>query len=63
MAMNLWEDPVAHEVRKLRAEIAELREFIEDTICQCYDDYGNRRHKTCDRCRLLGREEDETRPT
>lgn len=59
MAMNLWADPVAQEIRMLRKEIAELREFIEDTICQCYDDYGNRRPKICDRCRLLGREEDE----
>lgn len=38
----------------LLEENEKLRAFVEDSFCECYDEYGLKRPQTCDRCKLLG---------
>jgi hypothetical protein len=59
MALALWADPYKSRIRQLQAEVAALREFVEDSFCECFDEYGQLKARTCDRCQILGRKEDE----
>ena len=42
------------ENAKLRAENQKLRAFVEDSYCDCEDEYGDKRPYQCERCNLLG---------
>lgn len=44
------------EIKRLQVENEKLREFVADQLCDCYDEYGEKRPQMCDRCKLLGRE-------
>jgi hypothetical protein len=44
----------AIEVERLRAENAKLRAFVEDSYCDCEDEYGDEPPYQCERCNLLG---------
>uniref|UniRef100_A0A6M3II16 Uncharacterized protein n=1 Tax=viral metagenome TaxID=1070528 RepID=A0A6M3II16_9ZZZZ len=44
-------------VLKRNAEIERLRDYVDGQLCDCHDEYGTRRPRQCDRCRLLGKEE------
>ena len=39
------------------AEIERLRDYVDGQPCECHDEYGTKRPRQCDRCRLLGKEE------
>lgn len=52
-------DKYLEQLDKLHGENARLREFVAGQVCECLDEYGNRKPKVCERCRLLGRIEDE----
>jgi len=50
----------AEEIARLQAELERcqvdrigLEEFVRNAICDCHDEYGNRKPAMCDRCRLL----------
>jgi len=47
-------EPVLQDAR---AEIERLRDFVDGQACECHDEYGTKRPRQCDRCRLLGKEE------
>jgi len=41
-------------VWQLERRVKELEEFLEDSLCECFDEYNKPRPNVCDRCRLLG---------
>ena len=44
---------------RLIALAPELLEFVTDSICNCDDEYGNRKLQQCDRCLLLAKAKGE----
>jgi len=37
----------------LAAENKKLWQFVDDCLCECFDEYGERFKEPCDRCKLL----------
>lgn len=46
-------------IAKQATRIEALESFVADQPCECLDEYGNPKPKTCERCRLFDRKEDE----
>jgi len=44
---------LAKEVERLKSLVDRFREYAAGQMCDCYDEYGKRLPKPCERCRLL----------